>query len=150
MQNKNALPLAGFYNTFAPSVSVAIDSMQVYGLGAPNDSVLSPGTSPVTRLYLPFRIDRDTTSYVFRYLHKELAAHDIRDTVTFVYERDPRFVSSACGVSYVFRIGKITHSSFLIDSVTCPSGEISNIDTENLRIYFRVQEESEANVISKE
>lgn len=142
LQNRNALPLAGFYNSSKPETKVSIDSLEVYGIGAPGDSLLSPGTSAVNELYLPFRLDRDTTRYVFRYLHKELAKYDITDTVTFIYSRQARFVSSACGVSYVFGMDSIRCSTNLIDSVTCPAGEITNMDTENLHIYFRVADNS--------
>lgn len=141
LQNRNALPLAGFYNSFDSKQTVSIDSLEVYGVGAPGDSILSPGTQPLSQLYLPFRLDSDTTKYVFRYLHKELAQQNIVDTVTFIYSRDPRFVSSACGVSYVFGIKEIKTTGLLIDSVTCPMGEITNMDSENLNIYFRVSQQ---------
>ena len=141
MQNKNALPLAGFYNTFNPTQTITIDSLQVYGIGAPGDSILSAGTTNVSELYLPFRLDSDTTRYVFRYLHKELAAFNLRDTVTFIYTREPRFVSSACGVSYVFTIKDMEVKGEIIDSVTCPAGEVTNMATENLHIYFRTEEQ---------
>lgn len=141
LQNKNALPLAGFYDTADSKKQVSIDSLEVYGIGAPGDSILFTGTQPVNQLYLPFRLDNDTTRYVFRYLHKELVKYNITDTVVFIYTRQPRFVSSACGVSYVFGIDKIKNSTNLIDSVTCPAGEITNMATENLHIYFRVTEE---------
>lgn len=138
VQNKNALPYAGFYNSLDAEKSVSIDSLEVYGMNAPGDSILFSGRNAISKLYLPFRIDRDTTTYIFRYLHKELAAADIRDTVRFIYERNPRFVSSACGVSYVFDMVKIENSGVLIDSVVCPMNMIDNKDSENLRIYFRV------------
>lgn len=107
LQNRNALPLAGFYNAEDHKQKVTINSLEVYGIGAPGDSILSPGTQGINQLYLPFRLDQDTTRYVFRYLQEDLAQADIRDTVTFIYDRNPRFVSSACGVSYVFGIKKI-------------------------------------------
>lgn len=141
LQNKNALPLAGFYDTQEPTRKVSIDSLEVYGKGAPGDSILFSGKSAINELYLPFRLDHDTTTYVFRYLHTELAEAQITDTVSFIYSRTPRFVSSACGVSYIFGIEKIENSNFLIDSVSCPAGEITNMATENLHIYFRVKKE---------
>lgn len=137
-QNKNALPLAGFYDSSVPDSKLAIDSVQVYGVGAPGDSILSPGTGQISSLYMPFRLDSDTTRYVFRYLQKNLQQYDIRDTVTFIYSRNPRFVSSACGASYVFDIDTIKVTGLLIDSVVCPGNAITNMATENLRIYFRV------------
>lgn len=136
LQNKTALPLAGFYDSAKPESKVMIDSLEVYGVGAPGDSVLWEGTRAVNQLYLPFRLDSDTTRYVFRYLQKKLAALNLTDTVTFIYSRDPIFVSSACGVSYNFEIKEIRNSGILIDSVSCPAGIINNMDTENLEIYF--------------
>ena len=138
MQNRNALPLAGFYASTGRHEKIALDSIKVLGLGAPGDSVLFDGHSRVSQLYLPFRLDTDTTRYLFLYEQKQLAALDICDTLTFIYDRTPRFVSSACGVSYVFTIKEIRNSGILIDSVACPAGEITNMAAENLEIYFRV------------
>lgn len=140
LQNSNALPLAAFYNSAEQPQKVSIDSLEVYGIGAPGDSILSKGQSAVSQLYLPFRLNSDTTRYVFRYLHKELAAYNLMDTIVFIYSRQPRFVSSACGVSYVFGMDSIYCSGVLIDSVTCPAGEITNMATENINIYFRTSE----------
>lgn len=137
IQNKNALPYAGFYDSSEPTKSVSLDSLEVYGMKAPGDSVLFSGKNAISKLYLPFRIDRDTTTYVFRYLHKALVEAEIRDTVRFIYTRNPRFVSSACGVSYVFDMVKIENTGALIDSVVCPMNMIDNKDSENLKIYFR-------------
>ncbi len=141
LQNKNALPLAGFYDTAESDRKVSVDSIEVRGVGVPGDSILFPGTAAASQLYLPFRLDADTTRYVFRYMQKRLAALDIRDTVTFIYSRQPRFVSSACGVSYVFGIKGIKSTGIIIDSVTCPMHEINSMDTENLHIYLRVAPE---------
>jgi len=113
------------------------------GGGPRGFSILSPGTQGINQLYLPFRLDQDTTRYVFRYLQEDLAQADIRDTVTFIYDRNPRFVSSACGVSYVFGIKKIRYTRSIIDSVACPLEEITNMDTENLSIFFHVSTEPE-------
>jgi hypothetical protein len=133
LDNKNALPYAGFYSSEDPTATVSVDSLRVYGIGAPGDSVLYDGSGS-TSLYLPFRIDSDTTSYVFEPTNIE----GVSDTVRFIYDRIPRLVSEECGVSYIFRIRNIYCSRQLIDSVTCPNGEITNANSENLRIYFRV------------
>ena len=110
-------------------------------MGVPGDSILFAGNSSINELYLPFRLDRDTTAYIFKYLHSRLAQQNIADTIRFVYSRTPRFVSSACGVSYIFRLKTIISTDAFIDSVSCPYGEITNMDTENLHIYFRVNNE---------
>ncbi len=141
LQNNNALPLAGFYSSAETPQQISIDSLEVYGIGAPGDSILSKGTTAISQLYMPFRLNSDTTRYVFRYLQNAIAAYDITDTIIFIYTREPRFVSSACGVSYVFAMDSIYSSKNLIDSVTCPSGEITNMAIENINIYFQVADE---------
>lgn len=138
-ENKNALPLAGFYPS-GGTEKISLDSLGVTGVGIPGDSALSEGGTRIDRLYLPFRIDSDTTRYVFRDAHLYGGA---RDTVTFIYSRTPRFVNVECGVSYIFGIRSITSQGVLIDSVTCPTGFIDNSNLENLKIYFAVTEEGE-------
>lgn len=135
-ENKNALPLAGFYAPGNSTEKIMVDSLEIYGVGAPGDSVLSPATQSKSEVYLPFRIDSDTTRYAF----VRVAGDGTRtaDTVTFVYERVPRFVNVECGVSYIFDIRDIRCGGVLIDSVTCPGGFIDNTNAENLHIYFAV------------
>lgn len=135
-ENRNALPLAGFYKVDADGrpESCRIDSLAVRGVGAPGDSVLSPASETKSQLYLPFRIDTDRTTYVFADAHK---GSQLRDTVTFDYTRVARFASAECGVSYVFHVHDITWHGRLIDSVVCPKGFIDNDNVENLKIYFR-------------
>ena len=133
--NRNALPLAGFYvnDSAGVAASVQIDSLQVIGIGQGVDSVLSSASQSKTELYLPFRIDSDRTQYVFQ-LHRN--QQQINDTVTFDYTRVLRFASAECGVSYVFHIQNISSQGVLIDSVVCPNGFIDNSNIENLRIYI--------------
>lgn len=140
--NRNALPYAGFFGIAEGKIqSLRIDSMAVYGIGAPGDSLLHNGKSGISELYLPFRIDSDTTSYVFRLINKSLGDFILSDTVTFVYNREARFVSSACGVSYVFSIDTIMTRGILIDSVVCEGNKITNANIQNLKIYFNTGEE---------
>ena len=133
-ENKNALPLAGFYViSDGTEQKVSIDSLEVRGIGAPGDSVLSRAGSSMSQIYLPFRIDSDTTEYVFIRRYGTFVSES---KVTFVYSRTPRFVSVECGVSYMFDMRKIECSGNLIDSVTCPQGFIDNTAIENLKIYL--------------
>ncbi len=136
--NQNALPLAGFYDYQEPAKTVSIDSIMIYGFMAPQDSVLWDGKKATDEVYLPFKLTSDTTKYVFKYLQKELARYNITDTVTFIYDREPRLVSAACGVSYLFTLKDIKHTQMLIDSVACPSGTITNAPVQNLKIFFRI------------
>lgn len=138
--NKNALPLAGFYSSGADPKQVSIDSICVYGQGAPGDSMLLDTARNVSQVYLPFDIDSSSTTYVIEYVQPSLSHLNLKDEITFHYEARPFFVSSACGVSYVYDIKNIEHTSVMIDSVTCHGMKITNEDVENIHIYFRTLE----------
>ena len=139
--NKNSLPLAGFYSSERIPRQISIDSISIYGIGAPGDSILLDSARNITQSYLPFRIDQGSTTYVIKYLQNVLSLMHITDTVRFNYDLIPWFVSSACGVIYDYKITSIETTHNLIDSVTCPDGEITNVNKENLRIYFKIDEE---------
>ncbi|MDE6716776.1 MAG: hypothetical protein K2J70_01160 [Muribaculaceae bacterium] len=142
--NRNALPYAGFYGVLEGKMTeIQIDSVAVYGLGVPGDSLLHKGSSRISDLYLPFRIDNDTTAYIFRLINASLGDYVVADTVRFIYSREARFVSAACGASYVFDMESITSSGVLIDSVVCLGNRITNANSENLKIYFNTGEELE-------
>lgn len=137
-ENRSALPTAGFYYSGAESdQNISLDSIEVIGVGVANDSVLSPASQAKNELCMPFRIDSDTTQYIFIDAHR---LSGLRDTVTFVYSRTPRIVSLECGVSYLFDIHSITSQGVLIDSVTCPVGFIDNSGRQNINIYFDAPE----------
>ncbi|MDE6097074.1 MAG: hypothetical protein K2G52_12910 [Muribaculaceae bacterium] len=143
LDNKNSLPLAGFYSSAELPQQITLDSISIYGIGAPGDSVLHDSVRGLSQSYLPFRIDEGETKYVIKYLSGLLGRYGIADTITFRYEIQPWFVSAACGAVYYYNMDTILTTRHVIDSVTCPSGQITNVSTENLRIYFRVSSEGE-------
>lgn len=136
--NKNSLPLAGFYSSEETPSSITLDSISIYGLGAPGDSILQDSVKGLKESYLPFRIDQESTTYVIQYLSGLLGIYHIADTITFNYKIIPMFVSAACGTVYYYKMDTIVTTHYVIDSVTCPLGEITNANIENLKIYFRV------------
>lgn len=143
-ENKNSLPLAGFYDGSSPLQAVALDSVQIIGEHVPGgESALSGTATGTSQIYLPFRVDSDTTTYLLIYRQRALLAQNLSDTIRFVYDRVPFFVSKACGAIYKFRINEIYTSHTFIDSVVCPLGTIDNAAIENLRIYFKVAHNDE-------
>lgn len=137
LDNKNALPLAGFYSSEEPLQAVSLSGLTITGMGCVGDSVVNDRGS-ISRTYLPFRIDSDSTSFIIDYIGSRLESLADADTLTFVYDRVPWFESAACGAMYNFKIREISTTLHAIDSVTCPSGVITNTDGENIRIYFTV------------
>lgn len=140
--NKNSLPYAGFFSSELSPRAISVDSITVYGEGAPNDSLLIDNGEGVASVYLPFRIDDGESTFVIQYNQKRLRG--LTDRITFRYEAVPDFVSAACGVVYDYRIDNIEHTKNLIDSVRCPGMVISNANEQNIRVYFRVSTEEDA------
>ena len=140
--NHSALPLAEFYSTETFG-KVSVNRLEVYGIGAPGDSVLYYDET-LSQAYLPFRLGNDTTRYVFAYLsflqNGDNVSQDVdlgpRDTITFIYTPKPWFVSPSCGAMYFFEMEKVEHTSFLIDSIyTDPT--ITNVNAANIKIFFK-------------
>lgn len=133
--------MAGFYSSEENPKAVSLDSISVYGVGVPGDSVLQDSVRSLSKTYLPFRIDQNSTKYVFQYLGGLSGLLRVRDTITFNYEIVPYFVSSACGAIYEYKMTSIETTHYYIDSVTCPLKVIDNKNIENLKIYFKVAAE---------
>lgn len=141
--NQNSLPLAGFYSSAQRPAAISIDSISIIGIGAPGDSILQDSVRSLSEVYLPFRIDQNSTTYEIKYLFGVAGLLRISDIITFNYEIKPMFVSSACGTVYYYEIQSIDYTTNFIDSVTCPGGVITNANSENLKIYFRVGDNEE-------
>ena len=136
--NQNSLPLAGFYSSAPVPQAISLDSISILGVGAPGDSILQDSVRSLSEVYLPFRIDQNSTTYEIRYLGGLPGIYRISDFITFNYDIIPMFVSSACGAVYYYKMTSIDYTTNFIDSVVCPTGEITNANIENLKIYFRV------------
>ena len=91
--NKNYLPLAGFYSSQERPAAITLDSISIYGIGAPGDSILEDSVRGLSQCYLPFRIDEGNTTYVIRYLTGLLGRYHIDDTIRFNYDIEPWFLS---------------------------------------------------------
>lgn len=134
--NRSSIPLAGFYSANTGG-SISLDSLAVWGVGSPGDSLLlSPGTS-ATKVYMPLRYDRSEVTFDIAYRWKHLEGFD--DTVTLTYTAWPYFASEECGAMYRYRITGVSHTSLLIDSVavTAPDSIITNLDVESIKLFFR-------------
>lgn len=136
-ENQNSLPLAGFYSSEPTPKPISIDSITIFGLDAPDNAMIADSVKSLDKVYLPFRINADATTYIFKF-----NAFNIADTIKFYYQREPWFVNAECGAIYKFHITDIRTTTNLIDSVTCPTGTITNQNVENLHIYFKTQQES--------
>ena len=139
--NHSALPLASFYSAVSQQ-SVSIQRLSVWGIGAPDDSILYTPQN-LSQAYLPFRIWQDTTQYVFSYngllpdsiasMYPEMVP---KDTVTFIYKPKEWFVSPSCGAMYFYDMDTVKHTSFLIDSIAY-NEVITNENVTNMKFFFK-------------
>jgi hypothetical protein len=140
LDNRSSIPLAGFYaSNTDPVSSIAIDSISVYGLHQPADSMLLDSATAVSRLYLPLRSTDNSTQYVIRYLQHDLSSARYNDTITFVYQSYPYFESIDCGAMYRYRIDTCMYTRNILDSVGMVRTEIDNKEFESIRIFYVVQ-----------
>ncbi len=139
IENRSSVPLAQFYSYDEQHTSLSIDSISIYGIGQPTDSLLLDSAVGVTQLYLPLRFTQNTTQYVIRYEQEVLAHPRYNDTLTFVYQSYPYFESIDCGAMYNFTIESCQYTRNVLDSVAVVKSEITNDNSENVRIFYTIQ-----------
>ena len=138
-ENQNSVPLAGFYS-YSTFAKIAPDSVEIGGVGAPNDSLLVTVRSRVNQVYLPFRSIKPSTSFYIAYRQKALDYRWLNDTLTFTYESIPYFASQDCGAMYHYKITNLSYTTHLIDSVGISDSLITNVELERIQIYFRTND----------
>lgn len=140
--NRNSLPLAGFYS-MATGEAIAVDSLAVWGVGAPGDSLLLTPDVSASQLYLPLRSEKESTAFCFAYRMADLDFEELQDTITLHYMSSPWFISEDCGAGYRYTITRLDHTSHLIDSVGLTDSLVTNIDREIMSIFFRTTDAGE-------
>ena len=134
--NQSSLPLAGFYSS-TTNEPVLLPYIEIYGVGAPNDSILYQSGQGHSIVYLPFRNSSNQVSYVFHYTQQGIDSDEFNDTLTFTYSSEPYFASEQCGAMYCYDISKLDYTCHLIDSVVITDSLVTNTDIERIKIYFR-------------
>jgi hypothetical protein len=137
---RSATPLAEFYSSTTDS-AIQLDSLQITGIGAPNDSALLAAGKTASQVYLPLRATRTETAWCFSYKWANTDYPQLNDTVTFHYEAEPWFASYDCGAMYRYNIKEVSYTTHLIDSIAVLDSLITNVDDTQLRIYFRTSDE---------
>ncbi|MDE6248079.1 MAG: hypothetical protein K2M29_00030 [Paramuribaculum sp.] len=140
LENQNSLPLAGFYS-YSSDSPLTLNSLNIGGVGAPNDSLLCKSGDAISQIYLPFRSTADVTSFYITYADSALVAHGVRDTMTFAYDSYPYLASEECGAMYRYRITSVSYTRNVVDSIAVTDSLITNIDAERIRIYFRTSDD---------
>lgn len=133
--NTSSMPLAGFYSSQTKK-AITIDSLTVFGVGVPNDSLLLD-TAKASQTYFPLDIKKMQARFVIRYDQQQLAALNLADTITIDYSPRPYFHSEECGAMYYFDVKGYRTTNVLIDSMQIITPVFDNTTAETIKIYFR-------------
>lgn len=139
LDNQSALPLAEFRSS-ATGDAIAVDSLEVVGVDAPDGDVLSAATPSKSQLYLPMRSTKNCTAWRLIYRQKHLEEAGIEDVLSFDYESIPYFASEECGATYRYRVTHVDYTTNVVDRVVMADSLITNVDQVSILIYFRTSE----------
>lgn len=142
LENRSSIPKAGFYNS--ENALLSLDSLSITGIGADITAPINRVGTPINTISLPMRSTKDNTSWEFGYKWKYLSGGTLADTISFDYESMPYFASEECGVIYRYQITGMRYTKHLIDSIVLVDSLITNIDIEQIKIYFRTQSTDES------
>lgn len=142
LENKSALPLAGFYD-MGTRRSISVDSLQIGGVDAPDDSLLLDNTM-ADEVFLPMRTGHTSTKFFIHYTQKAISDPRFNDTLTFDYEARPYFASEECGAMYIYKVEKLNYTKHIIDSVGIVDSLITNANRQYIHIFFRTSAEEGA------
>lgn len=141
LNNGSALPLVGFYAA-ENGQPVAINTLDISGVGAPDDTyILSAGTS-ASQVFLPMRSLYNTTEWRFHYVQEGLDDDAFNDYIAFDYVSEPYFASEECGAMYYYLIKEVRYTTNIIERIEITDSLITNVDAERIKIYFRTQPET--------
>ena len=134
--------LAGFYNAEDHKQKVTINSLEVYGIGAPGIRYCRPVHKASTNYTFLSALTRyDPLRFPLSSRRSGSSRHTGYRDIHLRQESKVRIISLRGQLC--FRDQKIRYTRSIIDSVACPLEEITNMDTENLSIFFHVSTEPE-------
>lgn len=136
LDNQSSIPLAGFYSS-ATKQQISISTLEITGVGVPNDSILVKAGTVMNSVYLPMRSTQNTTAWCFHYTQDGISTPEFNDTIEFYYTSEPFFASEECGAMYRYRINRCKSTTHLLDSVVVADSLITNVNIEQIRIYVR-------------
>lgn len=139
LDRKSSIMTVSFYAFGDTTMRVRIDSLTVYGIGQPADSLLLDKLS-VSSFQGALRSDRNATQYVLHYEQTGLNPRYSHDTLTFVYHAYVEFETAECGAIYNYVIDEFRYTTWQIIGAEMRTAEIDNHETENVRLYYYVPE----------
>ena len=118
---------AGFYSGNT-SNDTTVSDVVIFSEGV---DIILYDTVRVNELYLPLSMHKDTSRFI-------IEINALKDTVSFVHQKELNFVSGDCGFVFNFYIDTVMYSGLsLIDTVLIDNNSIIyNENFENVKIYL--------------
>lgn len=136
LDNRRSIPLARFYNA-ADGTTLTVDSLEVWGIGAPADSAVLESGTKASELYLPMDPGSNVTQWVIAYHYRGHNAVEDFDTISLAYDIIPYFASHECGAMYSYDITSLAYSTHSIDSIALLEPLVTNNGMPTMNIYFK-------------
>ncbi len=118
---------AGFYSSYTFKDS-SVSDVVIYSVDV--DSI-TYDTVTVSDVFLPLNMLIDTSKFI-------VEINSLKDTVSFVHQKELNFVSGECGFVFSFYLDTVLFSdNSFIDSIAVDNNEIIyNENFENVKIYL--------------
>ncbi|GAF03412.1 DUF6452 family protein [Saccharicrinis fermentans] len=119
----------GFYSSYQSSdTDSSVSNVLIYSTGV--DSILYDEAT-VSDVYLPLSMENDSSQFI-------IEINDLKDTISFVHQKELNFVSGECGFIFSFYLDTVMYSDVsFIDSVAIDYDEVVyNENLENVKIYL--------------
>ncbi len=128
-ENTDAEVKAYFYLQ-TKKTNIAPDSLTIYGLNMESDKLYDKSLN-IKTANLPLDISSSACKYVIR-------INGVNDTIGFGYDNFPYLISKECGYTYYHNLNpdSLTYTTHKIISVSVIKSSITNLNEENIRIYY--------------
>lgn len=127
LEETEAFLKASLYS-YKTKKSAAPDSITVYGLGISGDSIYKKDNS-VRIARFPLNPAADSSAFVVR-------INGTSDTVIFRHTSFPHLISKECGYTYYYYIQPPLFSRNIIDSIATKSQTVTNLNEQNIYIFY--------------
>jgi hypothetical protein len=98
--------------------------------GIDRDSLIYENSSGVKVALIPLNSSTETCSFL-------VTINEVSDVVTFHYTSFPHLISKECGYTFYHHLeSDPVYTKNVIDTITVSSPDITNLNAENIRIYY--------------
>jgi hypothetical protein len=107
--------------------AIAPEFVSLNGFGM--DSVLYKNSASLKVALIPLNSSAESSKFI-------ITINNVADTLEFRYSSYPHLISKECGYTYYHKLDTVLHSGLIIKDLTINNPTITNLNVENIRIYY--------------